>query len=154
MRNRNSISDRKIAARNRDIALSRFLRTATLVWKQTFQPVALGLLALSLSMILWGIGYKVSLFEHPTDSSGRHFPVAKAVIEQHRQDGGHTPASAERIRHRVKLQFELGTDGYINPLQSSTQVASIQAPLFSAHHRALPFFDSALPLRSPPAIVA
>ena len=141
-------------ARKRRVVLRSVTRTARLVWKQTFQPFSLALLALSCSMVLWGIGYKVSLFQHPADSSGRHFPVAKAVFEQHRQDVGQTAPSTLRMQRHVRSQVDFGPDGNIKPLQSSTQVASGSAPLFTVRYRAVPYYNSAMPLRSPPVIVA
>lgn len=49
-------------------------------WKKTFKPCTLGFFALALAVVVWGYGYKLSLYFTTPDSQDQ-IPAAKLWIE-------------------------------------------------------------------------
>jgi len=127
------------------------LRSALQAMQDQFRPCRVGLLLLAFAVALFAFGYKASLFQYRSHQI-RSFPVAKAVVEQHRF--GHAPLSAYSVRHRTRLQFEIDPQNLLGQTFTSLPVFTDNAPRIFAPPRALPFFDSALPLRSPPSFAA
>lgn len=126
------------------------LRSAVSSFKQTFRPCRLGLLALAFAVALWGYGYKMSRFEFRNDS-GVRFPIARFLVE-HRS--GNVGGPTLRLKRQLRTQLDTEKDALVAGLQFSSPVLSYKAARVIAPARALPFFDSALPLRSPPPIAA
>jgi hypothetical protein len=127
-------------------AASRLIRSA----QPAFHPCTLGLLLLALAVALFSYGYKASLYRFEAHQT-THFPVAKALVE-HRD--GYAAKSFHRPRHRGRLQLEVIPDSYIARVVPSTPVLSFTVCRISVVSRALPFYDIALPLRSPPIFAA
>jgi len=126
-------------------------RTGASTASSEHHPCRVGLLLLAFAVALFAFGYKASLFQYRSHQI-RSFPVAKAVVEQHRF--GHAPLSAHSVRHRTRLQFEIDPQNLLGQTFTSLPVFTANAPRIFAPPRALPFFDSALPLRSPPSFAA
>jgi hypothetical protein len=150
MHDRTLTTDSRIAASNRVLASSAASRFIVSGWIQTFRPSTLAPLLLAIAVALFSYGYKVSVFTFHPDGKA-HLPATKALME-HRQ--GSAPASFKGLRYRPRVQFDVIPDGYIGQAGASTPVLSSNAVRIFAHPRPLPFFDSALPLRSPPSLKA
>lgn len=116
-------------------------------WSQTCRPSALALLGLAIAVALWGFGYKLSEYSNAPDPLQRT-SVAKVWIE-HRYGFASTqharalPRRTYTDRSRI---FDVSSPAVqpIFTVERSTALVSESEP------RRIPFFQSAIPLRSPP----
>lgn len=110
-------------------------------WKALVRPGTLGLLALSLSVFLWGYGYKLSLYQ-PHRSPQARASVAKLWVESKSSGALHVPARPYAI-------------GAAHADEASTGHAALQ----DLGRTALPLtprsrgtiLETLLPSRAPPA---
>jgi hypothetical protein len=125
------------------------LRTWTLgcfrAWRQVSGPCTLGIVGLAIAVVLWGYGYKLSLYYRDAASSAR-IPVAKLWIESRSASVAATSSlkASSHLAHRslalsVRIQRFPGL---------SRIVACI--PLLS--ERRVAFFDLLIPSRAPPPL--
>ena len=132
------------AARERFLPLSAGLRN------QIFDPLALALLGLALAVALWGFGSRLSQYGSPSDASVPHVPKARlwsehpvgiAAIESH--------ATILRLKPRAYVN-----SGAFAPIGASPKLILHEFPGMpspTGRPRSIPFFHSAIPLRSPPS---
>ncbi len=117
-------------------------------WRQTFRPTALGFIALALAVVIWGYGYKLSLYFTAPDSQDE-IPAAKLWIE-HR--------NGYSVEFRVTAERQFLRDQHWH---STSMLATAQLPdlvsIWSAFVPAVPpaaalaFFHSGAQLRAPPS---
>jgi hypothetical protein len=119
--------------------------------QELLRPSHVGFLLLAFAVALFAFGYKASHYQYNSHQVN-HFPVAKAVVEQHRS--GISPSSMHGERRRNQKQLDVDPQTVLGDTLTSLPVFNADAPTISAPPRALPFFDSAVPLRSPPSFAA
>jgi hypothetical protein len=129
-------------------ASSADLRAALPALQALLRPCHVGFLLLAFAVALFAFGYKTSLYQYSSHQV-KHFPVAKAVVEQQRS--GISPFSIHGVRRRNQKLFDVDPQNLLGDTLTSLPVFNADAPTISTPPRALPFFDSALPLRSPPS---
>ena len=118
--------------------------------KQTFSPCTFGLILLAVAVALFNYGYRTSLYRlHKAHAAP--YPVARAIVE-HRP--GDSQGSLQNLRPRTCTKLEFTAYGSFVQAQFSCPVFDSICTRVSTPPRALPFFDSALPLRSPPVLAA
>lgn len=104
------------------------------------RPCALGFAGLALSVILWGLGYKLSLYHLHPDPASRT-PVAKLWISP--RPAGCVPA-ARAEAHRIPVAHALVThSAFPARLAFSGLLPDLAAPLLFSS-------GTSLPSRSPP----
>lgn len=121
------------------------------VWRQVSNPLALGLLGLAVAVALWGYGYKLSLYS-PPEGPGSRVPAKLWIEHRFGFDRFSSSAAAPNLKARI----------YAQPGVSALVAAAPELPLRSvsslflrtARPRAIPFFHSAIPLRSPPLAIS
>lgn len=132
---------------------ARALALASQVWREIWNPLALGLLGLALAVTLSGYGYKLSLYRSLRDSSAPRIPVAKLWIEHRFGFAACSPgATSPRLKARVYAQpgaSAVFAAAFEFPFQTGTSL-----PQVSAHSHVIPFFHAAIPLRSPPVAIS
>jgi len=111
----------------------------------------LGLLALALSVTLWGYASKLSVFEAFSGGTSPATPAAKLWIE-HRFGFSDLCACARASSDKQRNYAQAGADALFTPSPEAAFNEGQVAPMLIAQPRAVPFFHSAIPLRSPPAI--
>lgn len=118
---------------------------------QFFDPLALGLLGLALAVALWSFGSRLSLYSS-SDPSVPHVPKARLWAEQRvGMDSLTHHATARRLKARVYVN----SSGVFAPLAADPKfflrvTQSLRSVM--GRPRSIPFFHSAIPLRSPPSI--
>jgi hypothetical protein len=147
MQDRTLLTDHCGAAPGPSQSPGAFFWPAMSVLKRTFRPSKLILPALAILIALCGYGYKTSLLRVRSRTADR-FTLAKAAVE-HRS----APGSLHGLKFRRGGPLDFLPDG-IPPRVLSSPVVIATTSRISAPPRALPFLDSALPLRSPPCIAA
>jgi hypothetical protein len=126
-------------------------RTAFPALRESLQPCRVGLVLLAFAVAFFSYGYRASLFQYRSVQA-KNFPIARAIVEQQRF--GISSASAHHGRHWARRQFDNDHHAQFEQASSSAAVLSTNAQIISAPPRLLPFFDSSLPLRSPPSLAA
>lgn len=116
-------------------------------------PLALGLLGLSLAITLWGSAGKVSSIDAACGHSHAPLPVAKLWIE-HRFGFAAVSGAATAPRSKSRIYAQAGVDALIVPPSGIYLQAILKAAPVTARPRAIPFFHSAIPLRSPPSLIS
>ena len=114
-------------------------------WRQVSGPCALGIAALAIAVVLWGYGYKLSLYERNTSPSART-PVAKLWIEP-RAASVATASSIKAISHSVAgAQAAVATVPRLpGPCRAFACILFLRK-----HHVVL--FDLLVPARAPPPL--
>lgn len=123
-----------------------FLPHRPLLRRGVAKSAAFGFVALALAVVLWGSGYRLSLYNSPAHKSLPRVPVAKLWIE-HRYGFVHH-LNVPVVKARI----------YAQPGASALIAYSVRISLrhllatvpFTARPRAIPLFHAAIPLRSPP----
>lgn len=121
------------------------------VWRQVSNPLALGLLCLAVAVALWGYGYKLSLYS-PPEGSGPRVPAKLWIEHRFGFDRFSSSAAAPNLKARVYAQ-----PGVSALLAAVPEFLLLNVPdllLATARPRAIPFFHSAIPLRSPPLAIS
>lgn len=110
---------------------------------------ALGFLGLALAVALWGFSYKLSRYDYSLSGSLSRVPVAKLWLEQRFATGG-IQGTAKLVPSNSRIYAQPGA----NALHSYSPVLGFDSdqtlPVRAVRPRAVPFFHSAIPLRSPP----
>ena len=111
--------------------------------RRQFGPHALGLIALAITVALWGYGYKLSLYHRHTAPSQRVL-VAKLWIEPR----GASVAAASGF----EAKSHLIPDAQALSVASQELVSCISVFVFipSSTSRGIAYFDFLIPFRSPP----
>lgn len=112
---------------------------------------AFGLLGLSLAIALWAFSYKLSRFDFSRGDTLSHVPVAKLWIEQRFALAGIT-GTAKIVPSNSRIYAQSGADAFIASSPESVLNYETAMPARAARPRAIPFFQTAIPLRSPPAV--
>lgn len=117
------------------------------LWRQILRPYAIGLIGLSIAVVLWGFGYKLSLYYLHAVSQER-IPVAKLWIQSR-------DSSVVVMASRLKAKSHLVLDSQA-VLSSINQrhpcldcAAAVISPVCWSRH---PYFDFLISLRSPPPL--
>lgn len=109
---------------------------------------ALGLLGLSFAIALWAFSYKLSRFDFSHGDTLSHVPVARLWIEQRFGISG--IAGTAKVHPSKRIHAQPCADALAaNSPEFGFDCAPVM-PAASARPRAIPFFQSAIPLRSPP----
>jgi hypothetical protein len=118
-----------------------------LTWRQILRPHAIGPIGLSIAVVLWGFGYKISLY-HLHAVSQERIPVAKLWIQSR-------DSSVVVMASRLKAKSHLVLDSQA-VLSSINQrhpcldcAAAVISPVCWSRH---PYFDFLISLRSPPPL--
>jgi hypothetical protein len=114
-------------------------------WRQVSGPCVLGIVGLAIAVVLWGYGYKLSLYHRNSDPSGR-VPVAKLWIEPR----GASVAAASSIK--AISNFVAGSQASVAtvpPLPSMSRTLACILP--RCEHRTI-LSDSLVPSRAPPPL--
>lgn len=129
-------------------ALRRILRMRTQVrcvypsWRQILRPCALGIIGLAIAVVVWGAGYKLSLYHrHATPTPA---PVAKLWIESR-----HAFVTAVS-RFKAKSHLVPGSQALSVPIQRLPRLSSAVASIPPVCVRDVACFDLPIPSRSPP----
>jgi hypothetical protein len=110
--------------------------------KQRFRPCALGIIGLAIAVVLWGAGYKLSLYHrHATRSP---VPVAKLWIES--RNASVTAAS----RFKAKSHLVPDSQAFSVPTQRLPHLSRAVACILPVCTRGVAHFDFLIPFRSPP----
>ena len=112
-------------------------------WRQIFRPCALGIIGLAVAVVLWGFGYKLSLYYRHSAPSSR-VPVAKLWIES--RDASEAAAS----RLKVNSHYVSGSPSFSYPIQRLPRLSRAVAYIPPVCTLDLVYFDSLIPFRSPP----
>jgi hypothetical protein len=112
------------------------------LWKQLFKPCALGILGLAIAVVLWGTGYKLSLYHrHPAPSP---VPVAKLWIESR------NASLAVASGLKTKSHFVSDSQTYLDPIQRLPQQGRAGVCILSVCTHDVAYFGFLIPFRSPP----
>lgn len=114
-------------------------------WRQLFRPCALGLIGLAISVALWSVGYKLSLYNQHAASSSQ-IPVVKIWLETR-----HAPITAI---------FRLRRASHLLPGSAALYAALLQCPRLNGSiasvlpvcRRRIPYFYLSIPFRAPPSL--
>ena len=112
-------------------------------WRPIFRPCALGIIGLAIAVVLWGFGYKLSLYYRHSAPSSR-VPVAKLWIES--RDASEAAAS----RLKAKSHYVSGSHAFSVPIQPLPRLSRAVACILPVCTRHVVYFDSLIPFRSPP----
>jgi len=112
-------------------------------WRQVSGPCALGIVGLAIAVVLWGYGYKLSLYHRNTSHSGR-IPVAKLWIEP-RGASVATASSIKAISHLAPGPQAFSAR--IQRLPSPSRAVACIPPL---NECCVAFFSFLIPSRAPP----
>jgi len=110
--------------------------------KRRFSPCAIGIVGLALAVVLWGTGYRLSLYHHHATSSV--IPVAKLWIESRNA----SMATASRLKtksHLIPCSQVFSAPIQRLPLYSRTLVC-----ILCVCPRDVAYFSFLVPFRSPP----
>jgi hypothetical protein len=113
-------------------------------WMQMFRPCALGLIGLIIAVVLWGTGYKLSLYHHDAAPSSK-VPVAKFWIESR------TAPMAAVSRLKAKSHLVPGSQAFSAPIQRLPLLSRAAACIFPVCARGVVYFNFLIPFRSPPS---
>ena len=109
---------------------------------QIFRPCALGIIGLAIAVVLWGAGYKLSLYHrHATPSS---VPVAKLWIES--RQAFVTAVS----RFKAKSHLVPGSQALSALIPRLPRLSSTVASILPVCVRDIDYFVFPIPSRSPP----
>ena len=112
-------------------------------WRQIVRPFVLGTIGLAIAVVLWGFGYKLSLY-HRHASPSPPIPVAKLWIESRN-------ASASAVsRLKDKSHLVPGAQAFSGSHERLPRLDLAFAFLLPACARRLACFYSLIPFRSPP----
>lgn len=112
--------------------------------KQIFRPCALGTLGLAIAVVLWGAGYKLSLYHrHPTPSP---VPVAKLWIESR------NASLAVASGLKAKPHLVSSSQAFINPIQRLPHHSHAGVCMLSVPTRDIAYLGFLIPFRSPPPL--
>ena len=110
-------------------------------WKQIFTPCALGILGLAIAVVLWGTGYKLSLYHrHPVPP----VPVAKLWVES--RNASLSVASGLK----AKSHFVSDSQASFYPIQRFPYHSRASVCVLSVCMRDIAYFGFLIPFRSPP----
>ena len=123
--------------RTRMWALSRYTS-----WRQISRPGALGIVGLAIAVVLSGVGYKLSLHRHAAHSA--RTPVAHLWIDS--CDVSEAAASRLKAKSHHGLRSQL-ICVLIQRLPRFSRAVAYKRPVYALD---LVYFDSLIPLRSPP----
>jgi hypothetical protein len=110
--------------------------------------MALCLLGLALAIALWAFSSKLSRFDFSHGGTLGHVPAARLWIEQ--RFG--IAVTARVVSSRPRIHGQPGADALIANSPAFDFDCVPAMPARATRPRALPFFQSAIPLRSPPAV--
>lgn len=113
-------------------------------------PLALGLLGLALAVALWGFGSGLSLYLSLSDTSIPHLPKAR-LWSEHRV--GLAAIKSHAGSHRLNARVYVNS-GAFSPIPADPRLFLHEIPVMlsiTGQPRSIPFFHSAIPLRSPPS---
>jgi hypothetical protein len=112
-------------------------------WKQILRPCALGIIGLAIAVVLWGVGYKLSLYHrHAAPSSS--VPVAKLWI------GSRNASVTAASRFKAKSHLVPGSQAFSVPIQRLPHLSRAVACNLPVCTRGVAHFDFLIPFRSPP----
>ena len=112
-------------------------------WKQILRPCALGIIGLAIAVVLWGVGYKLSLYHrHAAPSSS--VPVAKLWI------GSRNASVTAASRFKAKSHLVPGSQAFSVPIQRLPHYSRASACMLSVCMRDVAYFGFLIPFRSPP----
>lgn len=111
-------------------------------WEQIFRPCALGILGLAITVVLWGTGYKLSLYHrHPVPPP---VPVAKLWVESR------NVSLAVASGLKAKSHFVSDSQASFNPIQRLPHHSRASVCVLSVCTRDVAYFGFLIPFRSPP----
>ena len=111
--------------------------------RRQFGPHALGLIALAITVALWGYGYKLSLY-HWHEAASQRVPVAKLWSEP--RNGSLTAA----VALKAKSNLAVGSQALSVDLPELTSHLSALICILPSANRGIAYFDFLIPSRSPP----
>ncbi len=114
-------------------------------WRQVSGPCGLGIVGLAIAVVLWGFGYKLSLYHRNTAPSAR-IPVAKLWIEPR----GASVAAASRLK--VNSYLAPGPQAFSARIQRLPTLSCAVACIPPLNECCVAFFDLLIPSRAPPPL--
>lgn len=117
--------------------------------RPVLSPLALGLSVLALAVALWGVSRVNAKCSRPQ----ARVPAARLWIE-HRFGFAIVPGAAAAHAAKVRIFAQAGADAALIQSCASFSHYTLPAVTVAAHSRALPFYHSAIPLRSPPSFTS
>jgi hypothetical protein len=115
-------------------------------WRQVSGPCAFGILGLALAVVLWGYGYKLSLYHRNAASSAR-IPAAKLWIEP-RSAFAAAASGLKPVWHLAPGSQPL----YVCIQRPPNLSRAVGCILPLCEHRVV-FFDLLIPSRAPPPLL-
>jgi hypothetical protein len=142
---RNPITIAVSAPQKPVLSCRRQARSCYPAWRQVSGHCALGIIGLAIAVVLWGYGYRISLYHREGAPSAR-IPVAKLWIEPH-------SASVEAAS-RLKSISHLapGSQAFSESIQRLPGLNSAVASTLPLCERRVAFFDLPIPSRAPPPL--
>lgn len=125
-----------------NLQVRRLARCGYPIWKQLFTPCALGILGLAIAVVLWGTGYKLSLYHrHPAPPP---VPIAKLWVESRNA----SPEVTSELT--AKFQFVSDLQASFDPIQRLPRHSQASVCMLSVCTRNVAYFGFLIPFRSPP----
>lgn len=119
------------------------------VWRLALNPASLGLFVLAFAVAFLGYNCKVSQFCPPSTHSANQIQSAKLWIE-HRFGFSELTVGATAPTTRGRVYAEQGAFAFSAAAPALVFRGAPRGIPLRARPRAVPFFHSAIPLRSPP----
>lgn len=141
-----TIAGGRCAVQKQRPALGVFACAVASMCRQSLRPRSLGLLGVALSIAIWSYANRMPRYEHSQESSQK-VPTGKALPELCFAD-----VTLAKVRVRNHIQADTSASGREARRPNVERLLTSVIPYVHETPRGLPFFDSALPLRSPPAI--
>jgi hypothetical protein len=115
-------------------------------WRQVSVPCALGIVGLALAVVLWGYGYKLSLYHRDAASSAR-IPVAKLWLGPR----GASVAAASGLKPISHLAP--GSQAFCVCTQRPPNLSRAIGCILPLCERRVVFLDLLIPSRAPPPLL-
>jgi hypothetical protein len=117
-----------------------------LTWRQILRPHAIGPIGLSIAVVLWGFGYKISLY-HLHAVSQERIPVAKLWIQS--RDCSVMMGSRLKAKSHLVLDSQDVLSSMIQRHPCLDCATAVIPPVCWCR---LPYLDFLIPFRSPPPL--
>ena len=140
---RNPIKTISIAIQSGDLADTGALGTGPVFVRRLLHPYSLGLVGLAFAIVLWGTGYKLSLYCPHPDSLSR-VPVAKLWTEPR------TPSLAAISGRLAKPPLSSGPQICLATYRLRPSLNRSTGFRICRRYRGIPAHDFRIPFRSPP----
>jgi len=142
---RNPITRTASAPQKPVLSWRRQARSCYPAWRQVSGPCALGIIGLAIAIVLWGYGYRISLYHREAAPSAR-ISIAKLWIEP-RSASVEAASRLEAISHLTP-----GSQAFSARIQPPPSLSRAVACIPPSCECRVTFFDLLIPSRAPPPL--